>query len=190
MSRDPARQRLIDGAIEVMRREGAAGMGISELIATSGVARRSLYVNFPGGKDELVAEAASVAGRYISAVIRDAPDPVAALRALMQPWRSALVESDFRSGCPVVAAALAGESAPSGPPAAAFAFGIWRRKVADGLQEAGLAEKEAESLAHLLVSAVEGAVMVAIAERSLAALDAVEAQLAELLRARLAAASG
>src|SRR5258706_426767 len=52
-----ARERLIASAIEMLRRHGVAGTGLAELLENSGTARRSVYVNFPGGKSELMAEA-------------------------------------------------------------------------------------------------------------------------------------
>lgn len=185
MSPTSARERLITGAIDLMRRQGAAGMGISELIAASGVARRSLYLNFPGGKDELVAEATAVAGRHVSLGMRATDDPIAVARGFVDSWRTVLVDSDFTAGCPVGAAALSGDSAPSGRRAAGEAFTIWRGKIADRLEAAGLPAAEADSLAYLVIAAVEGAVLVAIAERSLAAIEAVDLQLVALLESRL-----
>ena len=49
-----ARERLIASAIELLRRNGVAGTGLAQLLEHSGTARRSVYVNFPGGKSELV----------------------------------------------------------------------------------------------------------------------------------------
>lgn len=187
MSRVSARERLLGGTIELMRREGAAGMGISELIAASGVARRSLYLNFPGGKDELVAEATSVAGRHVSAGLRGITEPLDLVRLFVASWRTVLVESEFTSGCPVAAAALAGGSAPSGPPAAGKAFAAWRERIASRLEEAGLPQAEAAALAYVTLSAVEGAVLVCLAERSLAAMEAVEQHLVGMIEARLEA---
>jgi AcrR family transcriptional regulator len=170
-----------------MRRHGAAGTGVAELVATSGVARRSLYVNFPGGKDELVAEATSVAGRFISTLIRDSGDPVSVLRALTAMWRTVLTDSDFQSGCPVAAAALASNAAPSGPPAAAAAFAIWRAKLTTCFEAAGIPAAEAAPFAQVAIASIEGAVMVALADRSTAALDAVEEHLTQSAAARLTA---
>lgn len=187
MSPTSARERLIAGAIDLLRRQGAAGMGISELIATSGVARRSLYLNFPGGKDELVAEATAIAGRHVSAGMRASTDPIELTRAFARSWHTVLVDSDFASGCPVAAAALAGDSAPSGPPAAGKAFSAWRQRITDRLAAAGLPADEAERLGYVVIAAVEGAVLVCLAERSLDAMEAVETHLVGLLEARLQA---
>lgn len=168
-----------------MRRQGAAGAGVTEVIAASGVARRSLYLNFPGGKDELLREATTVAGRFISSLIRTDADPVTLLRSLVGMWRTVLVDSAYRAGCPIAAAALASDAAPSAPAAAGEVFAAWRHQLVTCFTAAGLPEDEAASLAYVTVSAVEGAVVVAVAEGSTAALDAVEEHFVSVAAARL-----
>ena len=51
-----ARDKLVASAIDLMRRYGIAGTGIAQLLDHSGISRRSVYLNFPGGKAELVAQ--------------------------------------------------------------------------------------------------------------------------------------
>src|SRR5919198_5152813 len=50
----PARQRILDTASEMFYRDGIRAVGIDAIIARSGVAKMSLYRNFPS-KDALVA---------------------------------------------------------------------------------------------------------------------------------------
>ena len=69
-----ARDALISSITGLVQRRGVAGAGLSALLEDSGVARRTVYLNFPGGKAELVAEATRVAGQGLSAVIRSADD--------------------------------------------------------------------------------------------------------------------
>ena len=51
--RKPARQRILDTASEMFYRDGVRAVGIDAIIARSGVAKMSLYRNFPS-KDALV----------------------------------------------------------------------------------------------------------------------------------------
>src|SRR4029077_1316775 len=51
--RAPVRQRILDTASEMFYREGVRAVGIDAIIARSGVAKMSLYRNFPS-KDALV----------------------------------------------------------------------------------------------------------------------------------------
>jgi AcrR family transcriptional regulator len=52
-ARIPVRQRILDTASEMFYREGVRAVGIDAIIARSGVAKMSLYRNFPS-KDALV----------------------------------------------------------------------------------------------------------------------------------------
>ncbi len=64
-----------------MRCHGVAGTGIAGIVDRSGITRRSIYVNFPGGKAELVAAATRSAGDELAAILRgnmSEPDPVGA----------------------------------------------------------------------------------------------------------------
>src|SRR5262250_2071882 len=83
------RAHLIDVATRLFTERGYDGTSIKAVLAEAGVSRGSLYHHFPG-KDALfwaVLEgvATRVAGQLADAE-RDAPDPVAALRAGCLAW--------------------------------------------------------------------------------------------------------
>src|SRR5690349_7563055 len=102
-----ARERLITSAIALIRSAGVAGASVSALLDHSGLARRTLYLNFPGGKPELVQAATDAAGAELTAAIREFmadADPAQALAAFLQMWEAMLAESDYTAGCPIVAA--------------------------------------------------------------------------------------
>ena len=66
---------------------------------------QEIYLNFPGGKAELVAAATRAAGDEMTTMMRDyvaQPDPVGAFTRM---WSEILVSTDFEGGCPIVAAA-------------------------------------------------------------------------------------
>ncbi|HJQ07505.1 MAG TPA: TetR family transcriptional regulator [Nocardioides sp.] len=180
-----ARGRLIGSAIELMRRNGAAGTGVNELVEHSGVARRSIYTNFPGGKDELLAAATTAAGKFISAGIRKDEDPQAALASFVAMWRTVLVESDFDAGCPIAAGALAGTASPAARAAAGEVFEHWQERLSGVLESHGAAPDEAATLATVILSAVEGAVILATASRSLVPVDRVSSQLSTMIDAAI-----
>ena len=58
-----ARDRLIAATVGQVRRHGVAGTSVSGILDDSGLARRTLYLNFPNGKPELVAAATEHAAR-------------------------------------------------------------------------------------------------------------------------------
>lgn len=180
-----ARERLIASAVELIRRNGVAATGIAELAAHSNTARRTIYLNFPGGKDELLAEATRTAGESIDAVIDDATmkdDPVAAIDGFIKVWKQALIASDFKAGCPVAAAALAREVAPTLPAVAADSFAHWRGRLSRQLSGGGHSTASAQSLATTIIAAVEGAVIMSLAGRSVQPLDDIRPHLAGLVR--------
>lgn len=177
------RERLINGAISLIRERGVAGAGITELVARSKTARRSIYLNFPGGKAQLVEESTRVAGHLAGAFIAHlttSADPAQALAAYIQMWKDTLVASDFTAGCPIAAAAMGGAEAPSAPAAAAAVFADWQAQISAHLQRCGTDVQTARSLATVAVAAVEGAVILATASRSVQPLDDVGRHLTEL----------
>lgn len=179
-----ARERLIGSAIELLRRNGVAGTGMAQLLEHSGTARRSVYVNFPGGKSELMAEATRTAGGLIDPSLSDfAPDNAGcgSLAVFVESWKQALESSDYTAGCPIVAAALGRAAAPSAADAASAVFTEWQTRLAERLRAEGAATDEAESLATAIVAAVEGAVILCVAARSTDPLDRTVQMLDKLI---------
>ncbi|MCV7247414.1 TetR/AcrR family transcriptional regulator [Mycobacterium koreense] len=164
-----ARDRLIASAIALLQRNGVAGTGIAELLKHSGIARRSVYLNFPGGKAELIAAAAKSAGQAISEVIRGfaaETDPVTAVEAFVALWRETLTGSDFDAGCPIVAAALGRADAPAAADIAGEVFTDWEQLLAVRLEAANVPADTAAQLATTTIAAIEGAVIMSLATKS------------------------
>ncbi|MBF6456445.1 TetR/AcrR family transcriptional regulator [Nocardia cyriacigeorgica] len=174
---------LIGSAIELVRRHGVAGTGLSELLAHSGVSRRSIYLSFPGGKSELIAESTRVAGRAMSGWLRElaAAAPQRGIATFVDHWKQVLRTSDYQAGCPVVAATLGRSAAPEAAAAAAEIYQEWQQILADRLAEREVDTELAQSLATTMLAAVEGAVILSMAENSTAPLDRVGRHLGELL---------
>ena len=166
-----------------MQRHGVAGTGIAQILESSGVTRRSIYLNFPGGKSELVTAATRCAGEDIAATIGayiDEPNPIAAFAHM---WCQILLDTDFEGGCPIVAAACCGEDNPGAAAAAAEVFAAWSRLLTDRLVHDGIADEVAQSLATMVVASVEGSVILSRAARSTAPLEQVARHLEELIAA-------
>ncbi|MGW6377827.1 TetR/AcrR family transcriptional regulator [Rhodococcus sp. NPDC055112] len=184
------RDRLIAGTIALVRERGVAGTGITDLLARSDTARRSIYQNFPRGKAQLIEESTRAAGRLMSSVIAESTTtdgPTDSLVAFIQMWKDTLVASDFTAGCPIVAAALGGPEAPLAPAVAAEVFDDWSNLLAGQLERTGVDASTARSLATTAVCAIEGATIVSISSRSVRPLDQVGVHLAELVSLHLGA---
>ncbi|MFE1596172.1 hypothetical protein [Nocardia sp. NPDC058705] len=93
----------------------ASGASSDDNAARSWRSRRTIYLNFPGGKAELVAEATRVAGRAVGSLLSAIPATASATEAvsvLVEIWKHTLRTSDFTAGCPVVAATLGRDESP------------------------------------------------------------------------------
>ena len=139
-----ARETLVASITGLIQRRGVAGAGLSALLEDSGVARRTVYLNFPGGKAELVTEATRIAGQALSAVIRSADkgdDPIQAVRTFIDQWKAQLRATEMEAGCPIVAAILGRSEAPAAAQAAAEAVDDWRTILADRWSAPALTRK-------------------------------------------------
>jgi TetR/AcrR family transcriptional regulator, lmrAB and yxaGH operons repressor len=170
-----------------MQRHGVAGTGIAEILVTSGVTRRSIYLNFPGGKAELVAAATRFAGDEMSATLRSYMEQDDPIGAFTRMWSDGLVSTDFEGGCPIVAAASSRDESPEGASTAADVFAEWAELLAARFRTDGMKRADAQSLSTMVVASVEGAVIVSRAARSTKPLEQVSHHLNELIAAHLPA---
>jgi AcrR family transcriptional regulator len=175
---------MIASAALLMRERGVEATSFSDVIARAPAPRGSIYHHFPGGKAELIEEATRYAGDVIAAGLAAAlgdEEPDAALRLFATTWREVIRESDFSAGCPVVAATLEGERNPEARAAAAAAFSGWVDLLATALEGRGVDRERARSLATLCIAAIEGAIVLARADRSAAPLERVTDELEGLI---------
>jgi AcrR family transcriptional regulator len=175
---------MVDSAVQLFRERGVAGTALSDVIAHSQAPRGSLYHYFPDGKAQLAAEATAHAGRLMSALITrwvDKYGPAEAINRIIELFRKQLRDTDFASGCPVAAGALEGGFAPEASEVAGQAFASWEAALATALASHGIPAPRADSLASLVVCAIEGAIIVAKAQRTTRPLDRVAAELSALL---------
>ncbi|MFN6551020.1 TetR/AcrR family transcriptional regulator [Mycolicibacterium septicum] len=181
------RERMVASAALLIRERGAHPTAIADVLAHSGAPRGSAYHYFPGGRSQLLCEAIDYASDQVAARIDKADSAGVLLDAMIAGFRKQLSASDFRAGCPVVAVAVeAGE--PGAEEAAALdragaAFLRWTGQITRRLTEDGVPAERAEELAMLIMTAIEGAVVVARATRDAKPLDLIHRQ----LRAQLAA---
>lgn len=175
---DPRRgtkQRMLISATTLLREKGARGMTIDAVLADSGAPRGSVYHHFPGGRDQLLREAAHFATDFITALIADlAVDPDSGLDRFVELWAQMLRDSDFRAGCPVVGIAVDMEADAS---LAERAFTAWSEQLVRIYVRDGLSQDRAAALATSTVAAVEGAIVLCRTQRSTAPLEAVREML-------------
>jgi TetR/AcrR family transcriptional regulator, lmrAB and yxaGH operons repressor len=175
------RERLTAATATLMQRQGVAGTGIAEILSTSGVTRRSIYLNFPGGKAELVAAATRAAGDELSTTLRDCIEQRDPIAAFTRVWSEILISTDFEGGCPIVAAVFSRAEAPEAASTAADVFAEWGQLLAHRLIKDGINRAAAQSLSTTVVAALEGAVILSRAAQSTKPLTQVTRHLNELI---------
>ncbi|MGW0809670.1 TetR/AcrR family transcriptional regulator [Nonomuraea sp. NPDC002799] len=185
---DQTRARLIDAARTLVEARGYFGAGLNEVIEAGKAPRGSLYHHFPGGKDQLTAEALTASGREIDALIRSLADSVPSTRALVEAVLDALADrmeqAGYAKGCPIATVAL--EVAATNDAlqrVCAQVYDGWERALADRLVLDGHAPERAGDLAGSLLALIEGALVLARARRSRAPMERARRAAAVLLGA-------
>src|SRR6202035_4402953 len=104
------RDRIIGSTAALFQRHGYTGTGLKEISRQSGAPFGSLYHFFPGGKEELTAEALRWSGAgyqlIVEAVLENAPDLLTGLYDCFVGAADVLVATDFADACPIETVAL------------------------------------------------------------------------------------
>ncbi|MCE6997485.1 TetR family transcriptional regulator [Saccharothrix sp. S26] len=123
------RQRLIDGAIETIRRHGITGTSARSIAATAGVNQALVFYHF-GSVHELLEAACLAATEARVAAFAARLDEVADLRQLLDLGRRLHAEERSLGNVMVLAQLLAGAQAdPELAKATSAALGLWIRPV-------------------------------------------------------------
>ncbi|MFF7892681.1 TetR/AcrR family transcriptional regulator [Streptomyces sp. NPDC007907] len=184
------RERMVFSAAQLIRRDGVHSTGMRQVAADAAAPRGSLQHYFPGGKTQLVDEAVGWAGRYAARRVPrflaalPEPTPSGLFAEMVRQWTDEYEAAGFAGGCPVAAATVeCAESVPSTRTAASGAFTTWTGAVAEALTGMGVPEERAGALATLMISSLEGAILLARAEQDVRSLRTVARELGPLLDA-------
>ena len=183
------REHMIETTASLVHRQGFHGTSLNEILAESGAPRGSLYYHFPGGKEELVLEAtrqgvASVT-QLLKEVLTGSPDLAEGVRAFVEAAAHVLRDSGFVFGCPVAPIVLDSPESSALAEVCQEALEEWQQVLVEGLSSGGLERGRAESLATVVVCALEGGLILARARRDIAPLDAVAEELASMVQSAL-----
>ena len=188
-----SRARMVETAAELFRQQGYHATAFSEVVAVSGAPRGSIYFHFPGGKEELAVAAAAravdEAAGIVEAAASKARDAAGFARAFADLVCERLESSEFRKGCAIATMVL--ELAPQVEAVRAEfdrGFTVGRQALADQFRRYGYEPARADALAVLFLSAIEGALILARAARSVEPLQAASGAFITLLEPPPAAA--
>ncbi|GAA3830529.1 MULTISPECIES: TetR/AcrR family transcriptional regulator [Amycolatopsis] len=175
--RTDTRNRMVASAAELFHTQGYHATGLNQLVSAGGAPKGSLYFHFPGGKEQLAAEAVAFSSENMAALLRatldSAPDAATAITRVIDALGRNLVGSGYRSGCPIATVALdAGDSEPIRQ-ACTDGYTSWHAVITEYLAGQGIAAGKAATLATIALSAIEGALLLAKTQHDLAPLHAV-----------------
>src|SRR3984957_12694753 len=104
------RERIVDASAELFRLQGYSATGVKQIVTAAQAPFGSLYHHFPGGKEQLGAEAIRSSGALyeplIPAIFDPAPDPPSAVRAFFAGAAELLHETDYADACPIATVSL------------------------------------------------------------------------------------
>jgi AcrR family transcriptional regulator len=182
------RERMVFSAAQLIRREGVTATGVREVVDHARAPRGSVQHYFPGGKEQLVNEAVEWAAGYAASRVErfvaglSRPTPSRLFAAMVRQWTGEYRTAGFGAGCPLAAATIdCADTTGSTRQAIAEGFTTWRRPVAQALIGMGVPARKAASLATLMISTLEGAIIIARAEQDNRALTTAVRELGPLL---------
>ncbi|AYV55679.1 TetR/AcrR family transcriptional regulator [Leptospira kmetyi] len=181
-----SRERLIQTTGRLLQEKGYHGTGLKDILKLSETPSGSLYHHFPDGKEELTAAAIQNAGerleKQIQAAVENHPHLYGALQEFTNHLAQELIASGFQKGCPIATVVL--EVAADNDriqKVCSVTYLKWQNLLSTLLQKSGMEESRVEPVSILLLAAVEGALVLCRAHRSVEPLEAVRTQLEGIL---------
>src|SRR5947208_2244152 len=171
--RTDTRERTLRTAANLFRAQGYHGTGLNQVLAEGGLPKGSLYFHFPGGKEQLAAEAVALAGTELCAMVRAlldaAPDVASGIDAVVGALAADLEQSDYTNGCPIATVAYDTTDNDLIRTACASAFQSWQEVLEQFCAKHGVPVE----LASTALAAVEGGLLLARNQRDTAPLRRV-----------------
>jgi TetR/AcrR family transcriptional regulator, lmrAB and yxaGH operons repressor len=179
------RDKIVRATAVLLRRRGYAATGVNEITELSGAPKGSLYHYFPGGKEQIAAEAITYAGglvcKTIAELAQTSRSPAEAIRTYGQMLIGWMAQSDFADGCPLATTLLeVGPNEPAVVEAGRAAFASWIESFVGLLEHAGVPAAKARTPARSAIMMLEGALLLARIERNGTAIATASEEIAHL----------
>lgn len=181
MPRD-TRERMVAGTAQLLATGGPSAASLRDVVALTESPRGSIYHHFPGGKGDLYDAALDLVNtRALDELAAVEGRPAAEVAdVFFRMWRRLLTHTDYRAGCAVLAMVVAGDE-PQSVEHAQSILARWRSLLQRMYEAGGVPAPRSRALAALSISAAEGAVVLARAERDLTDFDLIAEQVRGLL---------
>lgn len=184
-----SRERILRGANRLLRRQGYSATSLSAIAAEGKAPMGSVYFHFPGGKEQLAAEALRYGASGVSEAMAkklELGDPADALAGCATLWADVLEATQWAGGCPVAATALETSSTSETlRKVSAQVLAEWRDAMAKRLVLAGMTGQAASEIAELALSLLEGAELLVRVQRDRAPLDNAAAHIHSIVNLAL-----
>src|SRR3982074_2176759 len=176
--RTDTRQRMLDTAAELFHTQGYHATGLNQLVRAGGAPKGSLYFHFPGGKEQLAAEALLASSAQLCDGLRtfvtQAPDAASGIEAVVNALAQEMLNSDFQRGCPLATVAL--EVASDSElirRSCADGYDSWHDVLAEYFVAQGLSVAKAAGLTTVVLASIEGGLLLAKTKKDIAPLRAI-----------------
>jgi TetR/AcrR family transcriptional repressor of lmrAB and yxaGH operons len=185
-----SREKTLSAAVKLFSQRGYHGTVLQDILDAGGAPRGSLYFHFPKGKEQIGEAAVQLGTDGVRQFITDAAQTSGNVQAflvkLARGMAANLERSGYREGCPVATTALetAAQSDVLGR-AARTAFQTWEQEIKRALISFGMTANQADRTATVVLSQLEGALLLARTYRSLEPMQRAEKALLVLGREAL-----
>jgi len=180
-----AREKIIQAAMELFWLKGYNSTSVADLLSRTQLNSGSLYHVFPSKQDVLIGVLEAYRDGIEQMLLEPAwgqvADPIEKIFALLNGYRTMIVESDCTYGCPIGSLALElHEPDPRVRELLAANFANWTAAIERCLDAAGKRippDVDKGALAQFVLTAMEGGVMQARTHRDVAYFDRAVTQL-------------
>ncbi len=183
-----ARDQIIEATCELFEMQGYHATGLNQIIKKSGSPKGSLYYYFPGGKEELTAEAINYTGQIILQRIESSlatiEDPAVAISTFILFVAQNVHASGYRAGGPITTVAL--ETATTSEKLSeecAKIYQSWQTAFTKKLLQSNYNPQQAESLAATIIASLEGGIILSRTYKNVKPLESIAEQMSKLVAA-------
>lgn len=167
-----SRDLIVQTAARLFFSQGYHATGLSQIIKESDTPKGSLYHYFPHGKEELAYECIEQTNKHVLKKFNDAFDQYSttgdAIQGFIRDMADDTEQSGFTGFLPFSFWAAVETSCISNKLRSACqdVFADWQKVIADRLQQEGASELRAKEAALLMVSMMEGALIISLTNQS------------------------
>jgi TetR/AcrR family transcriptional repressor of lmrAB and yxaGH operons len=181
------RDQIIETTCDLLELQGYHATGLNQIIKESGSPKGSLYYHFPGGKEELAIEAVNHVGKIVLQRIREnleqIENPAESIQIFIKNIALNVKLSGFRAGGPITTIAMETASTNSSlRQECDRIYSEWQQVFANKLQAGGIEATRSKQMAVLIISAIEGGVILCRTRQSPEPLEQVADEIREIVQ--------